>query len=381
MRFPFFLGLILPLSIGVSLGCSKSSRPGDGGSDSAVDGSIDVGPPDSTLDSTLDTTTDAGETCECLEGPHLDHIYLISDGGEIWTYDPSLDEYEFVVGPVCGGATPFSMAVDTEGVAWINIVDSMGVLNLDLLDPGPCTESPYLRTNPDFGLFGMSFASNSATDFCSDLYVMTYSGDGAFDEGPDLGKLGVIDPDTGDIRELANTNFDGGELTGTGDGRLFGFAGDDPVKLVEYDRETGALLDTIELTGVRKTNASAAAFYAGDIWLFTEAVPDECEPCLMAECGDDLIACRADEVCNDHLECVLTSARMTDDCGGFLTEEVRTCVSTCTSCSIAPRFRVSRLIRFDLDNSEGGGFTDIAQRAPIRVVGAASSPCVPTEPF
>lgn len=374
MRFAFFLALLV-------IGCSESSRPGDGGgSDGALDAALDAAM-DAEDDASIDAPTDAGETCDCLDGPHLDHIYVISDGGEIWTYKPETEAFEFVFGPVCGGATPFSMAVDTAGMAWINVFDDMGVRNLDLLDPGPCTDSPYLRTNPDFGLFGMSFASNSATDFCSDLYVMTYSGDGPFAEGPDLGLLGVIDPESGDIRELATTNFDGGELTGTGDGRLFGFAGDDPVKLVEYDRATGALLDTIELTGVEKTNASAAAFYAGDLWLFTEAIPDECEPCLVAECGDALTECRADPVCADHLSCVLSSAMMTDECGGFLTEEVRTCVFTCESCSTRPRFRVSRVIRYDLDGSEGGGFTELSTRAPVRVVGAASSPCVPTEPF
>lgn len=370
MRFSFFLVLTL-------LGCSESSRPGDGGLDAdGADAGADAG-----IDAAIDTAIDGGEACECLEGPHLDHIYLISDDGEIWTYDPDGDEYEFVVGPVCAGATPYSMAVDTAGVAWINLIDSMGVMNLDLLDPGGCTESPYVRTNPDFGLFGMSFASNSATDFCSDLYVMTYSGDGEFNEGPDLGLLGVIDPASGDIRELATTNFDGGELTGTGDGRLFGFAGDDPVKLVEYDRATGALLDTIELTGVQKTNASAAAFYAGDIWLFVEALPEGCEACLETECGDALPACRADGVCNDHLECVLATPVFSDECGGGLSAEMMSCITECEACTAPSRARVSRVIRFDLDSSEGGGFMDVVERAPIRVVGAASSPCVPTEPF
>ncbi len=372
------LGFFLVVSLGLlAIGCSESSRPDDGGT---TEGGVDTGL-DAGVDAAIDTAIDAGEFCECRSGAHQDNIYLISDDGEVWTFNPGSGEYAFVVGPVCTGAIPYSMAVDTEGVAWINIIDSMSVLNLNLLDPGACTESPYVRTNPDFGLFGMSFASNSEFDFCSDLYVMTYSGDGSFDEGPDLGKLGVIDPDTGDIRELANTNFDGGELTGTGDGRLFGFAGDDPVKLVEYDRETGALLDTIELVGVQKTNASAVAFFAGDIWIFIEALPEGCDECLEAECGTALSACRADEVCNEHLECVLATPVFSDECGGGLSAEMMSCLTECTACTAPGRARVSRVIRFDLDNSDGGGFMDLAEQAPIRVVGAASSPCVPTEPF
>lgn len=346
------------------MACSSHPRPpGDAGSDAEIDVG-DVG----------------AESCECLPGPHQENIYLLSDAGEVWTFDPQGNLFEFVVGPVCRGATPFSMAVDTAGRAHINLADSLDVVVLDLLSPGACENGPYVRTNPDFGLFGMSFASNSATDFCSDLYVMTYSGEGPFSEGVGLGRLGRIDA-AGSLSVLAPVDFDGGELTGTGDGRLFAFAGNDPVKLVEYDKDTGLLLTTIPLSGVEKTNASAMAFFAGDLYIFVEAVPAECEECMALECGDALEECRDDETCAEHLECVLATTRLTDECGGGLSGEMMECLPRCDACLMPPRTRMSRVIRYDLDMSEGGGFIDLETPAPIRVVGAASSPCVPVGPI
>lgn len=340
----------------------------------------DAGESDATADAGADVSADAGEGCECLPGPHQENIYLLSDGGEVWTYNPASSAFDFVVGPVCRGATPFSMAVDTQGQAFINLADSLDVVVLDLLAPGTCDTGAYVRTNPDFGLFGMSFASASATDYCSDLYVMTYSGEGPFSEGAGLGRLGRIDAE-GELSVLAPVDFNGGELTGTGDGRLFAFAGNDPVKLVEYDKDTGLLLQTLPLDGVQKTNASAVAFFGGDIYIFVESIPAECETCMADECGDALGECRDDATCNEHLECVLATTRLSDACGGGLSAQMMDCLPRCDPCLMPPRTRVSRVIRYDLDMSDGGGFSELDGLAPIRVVGAASSPCVPVGPI
>lgn len=358
----------------VLLSCGDTElRPSDAGR-MADAGAADGGPVDA-------ARPDGGdEACTCPEGPHTENIYLMSAEGEVWRFDPRTNEFAFVVGPVCAGQSPFSMAVDLDGVAWINIAESRAVLTLDLLDPGPCTESPYVRTDPDYGLFGTSFASRSALDVCAELYVMTYSGDGAFDEGTDLGKIGVIDPESGELTTLTNVDFDGGELTGTGDGRLFAFTGVDPVKLVEYERASGAVLATTPLEGVRKTNASAIAFFGGDLFIFTEATPAECQTCLEATCADALVSCEADAVCVEHLECVLATPEFSDECGGGLSEAMVSCLTgPCEVCGRISRARTSRVIRYDLDGSEGGGGAEIVPEGPIRVVGAASSPCVPTE--
>lgn len=353
----------------LALGCGDDDRGDDGPT-------RDSGPAESDMFTMPDAFEgDAGRGCTCTSGLHQELIFLMSADGELWSFDPRSDEFAFVAGPVCGGEVPFSMAVDERGIAWILGIESMSFQTIDVNDPGPCTESPYLRRNPDFGLFGTSFVAESETNPCSDLYVQTYSGDGSFDEGEDLGRLGVIDPESGDLTDIGSLDYDGGELTGTGDGRLYAFTGVDPVKIVELDRATGAELDVFPLEGLNKTNASAVAFYGGSIYIFTEAVDEGCEPCLQAECATDLADCRADEVCAEHLQCVLETAMMTDACGGFLTEEVRSCVIACEeTCAVSPRFRESKVIRLDLETRE---FETVLPTSPIRVVGAASSPCVP----
>lgn len=368
---------LLPALLALGAACGDDARPADGGGEPA-----DAAPRDGATDAhDPDSATDAGPTCACLPGVHGEAIFLLSADGEVWRFDPRTHEFAFVVGPVCAGQRPFSMAVDGSGVAWINLVDSLSVVTLDLLGAGGCEPSVYERRDPDFGLFGMSFASASATDPCADLYVMTYSGEGPFREGPGLGQLGVIDPRTGNLRAVGRLDFDGGELTGTGDGRLFAFAGAEPAKLVELDKASGAARRTIPLPGLHRTNASAAAFFGGDIYLFTEAVPAGCTACLDTECGDALVACRRDATCAEHLACVLHTQAFSDECGGGLSEAMAACVPRCEPCTRGSAARTSRVLVYDLDGSDGGSLEEIVTEGPIRVVGAASSPCVPVGPI
>jgi hypothetical protein len=355
-----------------AVACTEGSAPTDAGFDTSPDVAADADP-------------DAGSgSCACLPGPHNERIYLMSQDAEVWTFDPVTLESDFVVGPVCGGIRPFSMAVDAAGVAWINDVDSLGIELLDLLSPGACETGPYLRRDMRYGLFGMSFATESAVDTCADLYVFTYDGDGPFEEGPGLGRLGAIDPVTGELRDITEVDYDGGELSGTGDGRLFAFTGNDPAKLVEYDKATGEVLETIPLDGFSKTNASAMAFYGGDLYLFVEAWPAGCTTCLSETCMSDYDACVMDDACSAELACPIEQADFRDDCGGLLPTAMADCLGACTEpCFTPPRARVSEVLRFDLDRSDGPErtLTRIVDGLPIRVVGAATSPCVPTGPI
>ncbi|RLB47307.1 MAG: hypothetical protein DRJ42_25705, partial [Deltaproteobacteria bacterium] len=144
------------------------------------------------------------------------------------------------------------------------------------------------------------------------------------------------------------------------------------------------VLETIPLDGFSKTNASAMAFFAGDLYLFVEASPPGCVPCLEATCGTEYEACLADAVCRDDLACSIEAADLRDDCGGLLSAEMMSCLGACTdTCFTPPRARVSEVWRFDLDGSDGatGSLVRVVDALPIRVVGAASSPCVPIGPI
>jgi hypothetical protein len=326
---------------------------------------------------------DVNSACACTEGPHGARIFVLSDEGGLWSYDPIADAYELVVDPVCATTeSPYSMAVDAHGVAWILYSDTRRIQNFDIVHPGACTDSGYLPTDAQFPLFGMGFAR--LADGCSSLFAHSYSGDGAFSEGPASGALGVIEGDPLRMRTLSAIDYDGGELSGTGDGHLFSFAGVSPAKLVQYDPVTGAVVETVMLRGLSKTNASAFAFYGGDFYFFTEALPQECGTCFQANCGTAYGMCTADPACNDQLRCAIERGRVTDECGGGVGTEMLNCLGTCSSDCLTPaRARVSQVTRLDWDRSDGPdrSLTVIRTDSPIRVVGAGTSPCVPTVPF
>jgi hypothetical protein len=324
---------------------------------------------------------DAGG-CGCSPGIHNDRILLMSDEAELWSFDPQTLEMALVRARVCGGTeSPFSMAIDARGRGYVVFVESRAVRTFDLAAPtAPCEAAPFDPSLAGFGLFGMAFASDPVTT-CERLYLHSYSGSGPFDEGPGAGVLGEVDVESGVTRELSAIDFDGGELGGTGDGQLFALAGLDPAKIVEYDRATGAVLEIVPLSGFSKTGASAMSFFAGDLYLFTEALPVACETCMEASCAADRDACTADAACAAQLACYLETARESDACGGGIPAPLLSCVSsTCgESCLRAPRDRTSQVTRLDWDGDRS--LERVVREGPIRVVGAGASTCVQTIPF
>lgn len=339
-----------------------------------------------TLDAGADAEIDAGgAVCGCRPGPHASHVYVLGDDGALYAFDPRAGTFDFVIGPVCASLpSPYSMAVDPAGRLWILEADSRRIQRFDLLAPGPCDDPGYLPTNAEFPLFGMGFSTPSADADCAQLFVHSYSGSGPFREGTELGAVGVIDGAPLGVRRLGPSAFDGAEVTGTGDGRVFLFGGTSPAKLVEIDRTTGAPRDVFPLDGLPRTNASAFAFFGGDFYLFTEALPDGCGACLETECGAAWTSCAAEAACAAEVDCAIAAGRVTDACGGGAGAEVLACLGTCGSaCLTSSAARVSQVTLLDWDRTDGTERTlrRLDVEVPIRVVGAGTSPCVPTTPF
>ncbi|MCA9690455.1 MAG: hypothetical protein KC636_12660, partial [Myxococcales bacterium] len=208
-----------------------------------------------------------GDICTCAENTEL--IYVISDDAELWSFNPETYEFAMITTlncPVNQGT--FSMSVDRNGIAYVMYQNDQ-IYTVDVNNPNNCTNPGYTPGQMGFNKFGMGFVSNSVNDPCDKLYAHSWSGFGGFSEGPNAGKLGRIDPMTLQMETLGSINYDGGELTGTGDGRLFAFAGS-PAKLVEYEKDTAAVIDTTNL-GLSLTNAFAFAFWGGDFYMFTES--------------------------------------------------------------------------------------------------------------
>jgi hypothetical protein len=317
--------------------------------------------------------------CSCEPGIHETHVIVLSDDAELWSFDPASRELAFLREVPCGIDAAFSMAIDERGRAWVLDVDTEDLFTMDVEGEGLCGDADY-EPGPlqaGFGLFGMAFSSRGDDTRCADLYAHSYSGDGPFDEGPDLGKLGVLDATTRQFAPLSDVDYDGGELSGTGDGRLFAFAGVDPVKLVEYERATGEVLQTRPLEGFSKTSASAFAVFGDQVYFFTEASPPGCPECLDEACPDDWAACQADPECLASLECVQTTGQLDgDECTAGFTAAFRDCLGQACGpvCIPPPASRVSKVSTLDLDDPTNT-VTVVVPAAPVRIVGAGTSIC------
>jgi hypothetical protein len=166
----------------------------------------------------------------------------------------------------------FSMAVDRLGFAWVMFNDPAGeIWKIDVTDPTNCIDPGYNPNQQGVGYFGMAFVSENVNNQCDRLYGNTFDGGLlGFTEGPNFGNFLSVDPQSLLVNIISPTNFNGAEMTGTGDGRVFSFGGV-PSKLVERNKVTGAALSTFPLNNLPLTNAFAFAFFGGDFYFFTEA--------------------------------------------------------------------------------------------------------------
>lgn len=245
-----------------SEGSDTAGSTGDGsGSDSGSGSGSDSGSSDG-------GSTGGQEFCDCAANTDL--IYVLSDDAELWSYDPVTNVFAFVDALACNllGQT-FSMGVDRNGIAWVMFQDQ-DIFTVDVNNPAVCMDPGYNPGQLGFELFGMAFVSESATNPCDQLYAQSYSGGIGFQEGPDIGRLGTLDPDTLAMSEIGFDDYDGGELTGTGDGHLYLFAGVNPAKIIELDKSDASVISILPLDSVELTNAFAFASFAGDFYLFTE---------------------------------------------------------------------------------------------------------------
>lgn len=223
-------------------------------------------PPPFAVDAGL--PADAGNLVECDVDTR--NPFVISEQNTLYLFDPAKGDLRLVGGVQCStaGATPTSMAVDRFGIAWVRHNDgTLWKLNTKTL---ACTQTTYAPLTPEspFWKFGMGFATSSKGVNTEQLYLSDNAGAG-------LGKLDLnsfqtlfIGPYKG---ALANKTC---ELTGTGDGRLFGFFVTQPAQIAEIAKNSGDIISTKELLGVDPGDAWAFSFYGGDFFVYTHERTD-----------------------------------------------------------------------------------------------------------
>lgn len=243
---------------------STSDATDSGSTGSGSTGTTGMGTDDSTGSS---GSTGGNQVCTCAENTDL--IYVLSDDAELWSFDPMTLAFAQITPSLgCPQTDTFSMSVDRNGIAHV-MFQNDDIYTIDVNDPNMCVDPGYTPGQMNFDKFGMGFVSNSQFDPCDQLYAHSWSGVGGFSEGPDAGRLGVLDPETLTTQEIGFIDYDGGELTGTGDGRLFAFAGD-PAELIEYDKTDASVVEVTQLN-MSLTNAFAFGFHGGDFYFFTES--------------------------------------------------------------------------------------------------------------
>jgi hypothetical protein len=154
------------------------------------------------------------------------------------------------------------MGVDRKGYAYI--VYSDGHVFRASTATGHCVATSLQPASEGFTLFGMGFSTDQAGP-SEKLYRASES---LYSLTPPT--LGWLDTVSYEVHPLTFIKDAGMELTGTGDGRLYGFFDDDVAShIVQLDKQTGQYLSDTTLPGVSKGVAWAFAFWGGDFWLFT----------------------------------------------------------------------------------------------------------------
>jgi hypothetical protein len=194
-------------------------------------------------------------------------VYVVSEEYDLYSFYPPTAAFTRIGHIVCPsppGSTPFSMAVDRKGAAYVAFTDSsqvaVGVYRVSTLTAA-CVATPFVPRQRGFLSFGMGFASNTNGPD-ETLYV-------ASDEAS---SLGTIDTKSFVLNVVGpfNPTISRPELTGTGDGRLFAFYQVTPGSAIaQVDKSTAQVIAESRLPGVVQNSHWAFAFWGGDFYTFT----------------------------------------------------------------------------------------------------------------
>lgn len=197
------------------------------------------------------------------------YVYVVTSQNELFSFYPPSLSFRFIGNLVCpasGNATPFSMAVDRKGKAFVVYTD--GELFAVSTATAACTATTWTPRSGTFRTFGMGFASDTGGP-AERLYVADSNPNGV-SRG-----LATIDVTTFQLDLIGpfDPPLPRAELTGTGDGRLFAFWPDSATQtgshVAEVQKATASVVAQTNLPIARTHDAFAFAFWGGDFWIFT----------------------------------------------------------------------------------------------------------------
>jgi hypothetical protein len=238
--------------------------------DSRRDGAPRDSGPVLAVDSGTSSGLDGSATNDCTEAARW--VYVLDSNRTLMQFRPDDLVFTTIGALDCASdATPFSMAVDRDGRAWV-LYQNGAMFSVSTADAS-CSPTTFTPNQAGFELFGMGFASDAEGSEAETLYV---AGGPMASIAMGSSTLGTIDEASLVLTSLG-TLPGWPELTGTGAGELWGFFPDsEPASVRQLDKSSGASLATFDLSAVGSgmPAAWAFAFWGGRFYVFLQSAAD-----------------------------------------------------------------------------------------------------------
>jgi hypothetical protein len=195
-------------------------------------------------------------------------VYVVDVNGTLYQFNPPTLAFTQVGQVTCASSDFFSMAVDRNAVAWVLAQDGT-IVKYDI-NAKTCTKTAYQAGQQGFQTFGMGFSANGPGATTDTLFVT----DDELQTPSSNRGLATVDTSSAVLTPVAQYDQLKGleaELTGTGDGRLFGAFEGTPYTVAEIDKTTAHIISVAPQTGINYAPSSSSlafAFWGGDFWLF-----------------------------------------------------------------------------------------------------------------
>lgn len=200
---------------------------------------------------------------DCAAGRY---VYVVTAHDELYRFHPPSLSFKLVSRLSCPArsyASPYSMAVARDGTAYVVFNDG-NLFRVDT-ETGQCDATGYATGQAGFTSFGMGYMQDSGAE---QLFISASSYLGG--TGYQLGTIGFSPLKATPVGVYDRISARS-ELTGTGDGRLFGAFEGQPYVVAEIDPRSARILSQQPLEAVSyPPNSSnfAFAFWGGSFWLF-----------------------------------------------------------------------------------------------------------------
>ncbi len=195
---------------------------------------------------------------------------MVTSQNQLFSFDPHIAMFTTIGDLSCDdplGGTPFSMAVARHDHAYV-VFDSGSLFDVSTLDAS-CTPTGYVTDQLGFHQFGMGFSSNyggpAETLFVADSAFGTTNSKGLGSIDTTSFALDFVAPFSPDVANAV-------ELTGTGDGRLYGLfinTNDQfTASIGPIDKTTGAVATLAPFSTGLTIDSFAFAFWGGVFYVF-----------------------------------------------------------------------------------------------------------------